>query len=220
MYIGENYYNHFPQLQKIIQLYQDIDEVITMIKTWFAVACPPGCGVCCDTHSDKIEASITEMLPLCVYLYENKTYQSWLDRANQERCIFYSQASLQGRTGCCMVYDYRPLVCRLFGFTFMKDKYGGVMPVACSVLKRTFNEKIPSNKVPIKAYPELRSFSLQSMMLDPFGGKRYPINEAFINAMEYVILKIDLLQRDSTTQHDNDKEIQQGEPSRSRSQTS
>lgn len=214
MHIGENYYELFPQLRKIVQLYQDVDEVIHMIKTWFAVDCPSGCGACCDTHVEKIEASITEMLPLCIHLYENKTYQGWLDRAHQESCVFYSKSSLPVRTGCCMVYEYRPLVCRLFGFTFMKDKYGGVMPVACSILKKKINERIRINKMFVKAYPEMRCFSIQSMMLDTFGGRRYPVNRAFINAMEYVMLKVDLLQQTSKAQHENNdrwRAIERGE---------
>ncbi len=202
MHISESYDELFPQLRKINQLYQEVDEVIDMIKAWFSVDCPPGCGACCDTHPEKIEASITEMLPLCIHLYENSAYQELLDQADRERCLFYSTSLPQGRAGCCSVYEYRPLVCRLFGFTFMRDKYGGMMPVACSILKGQFSKKAPAHAVPVRVYPELRSFSLHAMMLDPFGGKRYPINQAFARAMEYVVLKADLLRKTSHPRHE------------------
>lgn len=197
MQIKENYYVLFPQLQKVVTLYKEVEEITQNIKTSFSVSCPRGCGQCCNTATDNIEASITEMLPLCVYLYEQNTYQKWLEKSNQQHCIFYDTNNQKNNSGCCLVYEFRPLVCRLFGFSFTKNKYGAIVPVACSVLKIQYNDKSKFIAVNIDSLPMMSSFALQSIMIDPVRGDRFPINEAFVKAMEYVILKISLIENDS-----------------------
>lgn len=193
MYISKNYYSLFPQLQKIIQLYEEVEKITNNIKYLFSVNCPHGCGQCCKTASHNIEASIIEMLPLCVYLYEHTNYQLWLDKALDNLCPFYKDETLYNDAGCCAVYEYRPLVCRLFGFSFMKNKYGAIVPVACSTLQNQYTAKKEIAAIHFSNLPHMSSLSMQSMMIDPCRGERYPINEAFVKAMEYVILKIHLM---------------------------
>ncbi len=197
MQINENYYELFPQLQKIVTQYKEVDEITQNIKTSFSVSCPSGCGQCCNTTTDNIEASITEMLPLCVYLYEQNAYQKWLQKANHQRCVFYATNNHKNNSGCCLVYAYRPLVCRLFGFSFTKNKNGAIVPVACSILKKQYNDKSKFFVVNTDSLPMISSFSLQSLMIDPVRSDRFPINEAFVKAMEYVIFKIGLTEYDS-----------------------
>ena len=196
MHISQNYYFVFPQLQHIVKLYQELEQITSNVSNLFAVKCPDGCGECCNTSCSNIEATITEMLPLCVYLYEKNTYQMWLDKAGQERCLFYETA-LNHKKGCCAVYEYRPLVCRLFGYSFTKNKYGAIVPVACPTLKKQYTAKkeiIPTHS---DALPQMSSISMQSMMIDPTRGERYSINEAFVKAMEYVMLKMRIVHNNS-----------------------
>ncbi|MEW6526515.1 MAG: YkgJ family cysteine cluster protein [Spirochaetota bacterium] len=193
MYISQNYYSLFPQLQKIIQLYEEIETIISNVKSLFSVSCPNGCGQCCNTACYNIEASIIEMLPLCVYLYENNSYQFWLDKAFSNLCPFYDSETLYNNVGNCAVYEYRPLVCRLFGFSFMKNKYGAIVPVACTTLQKQYTQKKEMVGIHTSEFPQMSSLSMQSMMINPVNGERFPINEAFIKSMEYVILKMRLI---------------------------
>jgi Fe-S-cluster containining protein len=194
MYISQNYYSLFPQLQKIIQLYEEIETITSNVKSLFSVSCPIGCGQCCNTACYNVEVSIVEMLPLCVYLYENNSYQFWLDKAFNNLCPFYDSKILYNNVGSCAVYEYRPLVCRLFGFSFMKNKYGAIVPVACTTLQKQYTQKKEMVAINPCDLPQMSSISMQLMMIDPFKSERFPINEAFIKAIEYVILKIQLMQ--------------------------
>ncbi|MCX8123565.1 MAG: YkgJ family cysteine cluster protein [Spirochaetes bacterium] len=197
MDIKENYYELFPQLNDIVILYQEVEAIINNIKSSFSIFCPHGCGTCCDTSIENIEASIVEMLPLCIHIYEQHNYQLWLDKANEKQCIFYDTSPLKKSSGCCMVYTYRPLVCRLFGFSFTKNKYGAIVPVACSILQKQYKDKSNFIAIAKDSLPMMSSFSLQSIMIDTVRSDRYPINEAFVKAMEYVVLKISLTVNDS-----------------------
>ncbi|MGB4268983.1 MAG: YkgJ family cysteine cluster protein [Spirochaetota bacterium] len=203
MYIGQNYYSLFPQLQKIIQLYKEIEKITSSVKYLFSVNCPYGCGQCCNTGSHNIEASIIEMLPLCVYLYENNSYQFWINKACNNLCPFYEAETLYNNTGRCAVYEYRPLVCRLFGFSFMKNKYGAIVPVTCPTLQKQFTAQKNTTAVTPEMLPLMSTFSLQSIMIDPaIGTNRYPIDEAFRKAMNYVIYKMELYHQSTMTDMD------------------
>lgn len=192
MYISQNYYLVFPQLQHVVSLYYEFEQLVHSIKTTYSVQCPYGCGQCCNTSSSNIESTVLEMLPLCVHLYETGTYSKWLDNVS-EHCIFYDSRDTV-KPGCCMVYEFRPLVCRLFGYSFIKNKYGAIVPVACSILKKQYNTKKELFAVSSDTLPLINAFSLKIMTIDPaLGLERYPINEAFIKAMEYVMLKMELV---------------------------
>ncbi len=190
MYISQNYYSLFPQLQKIVRLYQEVEEITSNVKNLFSAKCPEGCGQCCNTACNNIEASIVEMLPLCIHLYEQNTYLMWLDKTNQNLCPFYETERTNHRIGCCAVYEYRPLVCRLFGFTFMTHKFGAIVPVACTTLQKQYSAKKEIIAMYSSNLPHISSISMQSMMIDSVRGNRYPINEAFQKAIEYVVLKM------------------------------
>lgn len=198
MYISQNYYFVFRQLHQIVQLYQELDQITCDVSNLFSVKCPDGCGECCNTASKNIEVTITQMLPLCVYLFQENTYQLWLDKAPKDNCLFYETKS-NHNNGCCALYEYRPLVCRLFGYSFIKNKYGAIVPVACSTLKKQYNAKNELTAINTDCFPLINAFSLQLMTIDPLlSSKRYAINDAFAEAMEYVILTIEFASCDTS----------------------
>lgn len=201
MYFGQNYYSIFPQLHPILTLYNEIEHNTRLVKTAFSMECPRGCCICCAASSVNIEASVLEMLPVCIHLYETNTYRFWMNKTQTGKFPFYNANS--NEAGCCSVYFYRPLVCRLFGFSFMKNKYGAIVPVACSTLKKQFNAQKETNAVSPEALPLMSTFSLQAMMIDPtIGTNRYPIDESFIKTMHYVIYKLELYQQCTLTNTD------------------
>ncbi len=202
MYISQNYYSVFSQLQPIITLYDEIEKNTRSIKLALSMDCPQGCGECCTTSSFNIEASLLEMLPLCVHLYETNSYQTWINNTHPGVCPFFN--THHSDAGCCSVYTFRPLVCRLFGFSFMKNKYGAIAPVACSTLQKQFNAQKDTNAIAPQALPLMSAFTLQAIMIDPaIGTNRYPIDEAFLKTMHYVIYKMELYQQ--STKADMDK---------------
>jgi uncharacterized protein len=91
-----------------------------------ALACPEGCGSCC-------EGFIPDILPveadyLADWLLENRPElaASFLERADAHPrysppCPLYEAGRPGGR---CGAYPARPLVCRLFGYASVRDRQG------------------------------------------------------------------------------------------------
>ncbi|MCX7679175.1 MAG: YkgJ family cysteine cluster protein [Spirochaetes bacterium] len=191
MIIEKDYYAIFPQLTNLIELYRTIDDATFQVKTLLSINCPAGCGTCCCTASSNIEASIIEMLPLCIYCFKKNIYHEIRLRIAENFCPFYRPTPLPDG-GCCNAYQYRPLVCRLFGFSFMKNKFGTFIPIACPTLRNEYEKKSEIISTNATILPLITAFSFQSLTIDySLGNDRYPINVAFAKAMDYVLLKID-----------------------------
>ncbi len=80
--------------------------------------------------------SVLEFLPLAQHLYEQNQSLEWLDRLetiDKGQCCLYTPSSLNG--GLCAEYKYRGLICRLFGFSARKNKYGKKELVTCQTVK-------------------------------------------------------------------------------------
>lgn len=191
MNFKNDYYDIFPQLSQLESIYKKIDEAINRVKEIYNIRCPKGCGTCCESALSNIEASIVEMLPLCIYSYEKNIYSDVLLQIHHNRCPFFNNNASQNE-GCCSAYPYRPLICRLFGFSFMKNKYGTLVPVTCSTLRKEYENKIEITTRHSQLLPLMHAYSLQSITIDlAIGTPRYPMNIAFEKAMDYVLLKFE-----------------------------
>lgn len=94
--------------REILELYSEIDERIARFKTVSGINCVEGCGICCNTEAGNIEATIMEMLPLSISIWQNGQADHWLENAadmrNSPRCVFYPGHRLAGQYGCCSAY--------------------------------------------------------------------------------------------------------------------
>ena len=110
-------------LRDLESLYSTIQEQIRGFRDCSNLACPDGCGKCCD-HAD------TEVFPLeaelvAGYILESHplTIEDLASRVGDENrveCVFYDrEARLH-----CMVYPARPLICRSYGDYGIRDKIG------------------------------------------------------------------------------------------------
>ena len=136
----------------------------------------------------------SEMLPLALELWGGSEIDSWLARLEnaqeQGNCVFFRPDPVSETKGRCMIYALRPLICRLFGFFTVRNKYGNYVYGSCRVIK----EKDPAmyeKAVGILAGMEHPSvytdYFIRIIGVDSgFGGRMLPINHAALNAFRKI----------------------------------
>jgi len=187
------------RLEALAYLYRRSDAAVAEFADRSGVACPFGCGACC-------EGFVPDIVPLeAAYL---ATYLASVDRP-----LAYSIAANgmearvrdDGRVGCplyadddphhCTVYEARPLICRMFAFSATRDKLGaptfavcrrgtssgGVRSAKGDALREAFGAEPP---VMADLGSELASIEPES------SGSRKPLPEALMDALSRVLFLV------------------------------
>lgn len=182
----------FEGLEALLDFYREVDSVTDRFKKQGKVDCLASCRECCRTSAANIEVSIFEFLPLSIHLWQAGKAEFWLARtaeaAPDSPCVLLNDDVLLQPEGGCRFYAWRPLLCRLFGFSAVKNKYGRPVVALC----RRITQKNPGLRerlqalvdsglpVPINSY-----YARRVSLLNPaLGQRRYPINKAFLLALE------------------------------------
>lgn len=125
------------RLNRLLSLYEEVTEDIETWKQRTPFRCPPGCGTCCsqfEPHISSVEAEL-----IAAYLIGVKRELSSLVSDSPEApglsCLFYSPSY----AGACSIYPVRPLICRLFGYSAVKDKSGTVVYRLCRHMPGTIS---------------------------------------------------------------------------------
>ncbi len=178
---------------------QIIDAVTSLLSTTAAetsafaqvtrLRCKSGCGRCCE--NPHIETTVTEMMPLAAHLQKSGEVEAIIARLEaEETCVAYQpQVGIEGN-GRCGYYEYRPGICRLFGFSAKKDKQQERKLVTCRVMK----EEFPGDCQNAQAYldkdgiaPNISNYTMNVYAIDPqWGNKLMPINKALRIALEII----------------------------------
>ena len=119
--------------REVVSLFKECDENIACLKEKNGIDCLPGCSNCC--LKTNIYASILEFIPLALYLYSENTIHDWQSKLENNKsgtCVFYDESKAKGSG--CLIYPYRGLLCRLFGFSGKFDKSGKTVPILCKPL--------------------------------------------------------------------------------------
>ena len=134
------------------------------------------------------------MLPLAVNLWAQKKGDLWLEQlarsGQKKRCVFYKPRANDPKKGRCLVYAFRPLICRLFGFSFHKDKNGNLIYGGCKIIKKAYPRTVTRIKKILAKKPHLHKITDFSIRLFGLGTltdqKLIPINHAAKNALEKI----------------------------------
>ena len=188
--------------QKIIRDVTSLLENISRKTAAFAQAtglhCKPGCGKCCA--NPNIETTVAEMMPMAVDLWGKGQAEAMLTvlERSAAQCAFYKPNALVPGNGQCSAYEYRPGLCRLFGFSTTKDKYDKSYLATCKVIKEQFPIDYARAQRAI-AYgvqaPSMSEHAFEVFNMDPQLGKELmPINQATRLAIERVGLSLNLNQ--------------------------
>lgn len=188
-------------LSELLKIYSQLDSMIADFKSRTGLDCIKRCRKCCGTPARNIEVSVLEVLPLSICLWQKGEADYWLrktyENGNDKPCVLYEEnPSVLSESGC-RAYTWRPLICRLFGFSAVLDKQGSPVISLCKHLKETeegLESRIQSmvnsgTNIPVNSH-----FAQRVSFINPALGQiRYPINEAIRLALENVGFRIALL---------------------------
>lgn len=113
-------------LNALDALYADADAATSAWISDSRIACPPGCGACCERF-------VPDILPVeALYLaaWARKNAPEAIERVSAfdgTMCPLY----VKDNPHHCTVYGGRPLICRMFGYSGMKDKDGNAAFSLC-----------------------------------------------------------------------------------------
>jgi len=173
-----------------LPLYAAVDAAAAALAVATGLACPSGCGACCETSPPHV--TVGDVAPIAVDLVARGAAEPVLARidALPERgaCALYEP----GRpAGGCTAYELRPVVCRLFGFAAVRDKHGAPHLAACRVHARETPEVVARAQAHVAAGGEVPMFAdWQGAAHDGDGGAAlHPINVALARALDRELLR-------------------------------
>ena len=190
----------FPGLDQLSEVYDDLERQIAEFKRGAGIECLQGCTFCCAT-AKFVEATIFEMLPLSLHFWEEGRAPEILEKLEgihpEAPCILLNPNPLDEPSGGCSYYRFRPLICRLFGFSATLDKNGRPSIALCAPLKDLNSgiaERVDQKIREDLPFPLMPAFSRKVAMIDPhLGQEKYPVNIALLEALELVGRKIHFL---------------------------
>jgi Fe-S-cluster containining protein len=173
-------------IDELRALYREIDREAAACSGITGWRCPPGCGHCCHSPVKNIEASIFEVMPLALDLWERGEGEAVLERLegldDESVCGFFRPVADVTAPGHCSVYALRPLVCRLFGLYSSPGKRGEPINRFCFRMDRG-----GSCGKPDIVFPSITDFSRHASSLHPFlGAARHPLNRAVTSALTII----------------------------------
>ncbi|AEH51054.1 YkgJ family cysteine cluster protein [Pseudothermotoga thermarum] len=183
MKVQKTYLNKlYEKAEQVMDLYKKFDKRIELIRPSLP-ACPYGCRDCCLTDVENIEASILEFFPLVIKWHKENVlvqkYEEYKAATESSLCVFLQPDHTLLPQGGCTIYEFRPLVCRLFGSSALLKKRQ-LDYLACKKLK--------SQSFDTAMLPIANDFNDKLITIDPYlAVKKYPINEALKKALEYVL---------------------------------
>lgn len=190
----------FPGLDRLFEVYGDLERQTADFKKRAGIDCLRKCQACCST-AKYVEASIFEMLPLSLHFWERGLAEEFLERLEgvhpEDPCISLNLHPTDEEPGGCIHYSFRPLICRLFGFSATVDKNGKPLVALCKPLKERhsgIDDRINAQIRENLSVPLMADFSRKIAFIDPrLGQEKYPINIALWEALELVWQKVHLL---------------------------
>lgn len=180
--------------QEVLQLFAELDTKSSYFAATNKLACPKRCGACCQTPS--IEARGIEMLPLAVHLAARGDAEGMAETAMHAvkgPCVMFQADADAGHTkGQCRNYQFRPSLCRLFGFAAVVNRLGRREFAACRILKKEANERVLAAQLAIDDGAEVPLFAEASLQLSGLSQDQSlvalrPINEALALAIHRVL---------------------------------
>lgn len=164
------------------EVYSEMSKTFQEYQLSTGLHCLSGCGRCC--LNPEIEASVYEMIPLALRIYDDGKTDEWLEKlasTTQESCLLF--LSLGDGQGFCGSYNERPSICRMFGVAGSFDKNKKPRHSICKHIKEA-SEHLPEAS---DTTPLISEWSTKLGNLDPELTKnKKPINLAIKEAIERV----------------------------------
>lgn len=178
------------KIKKIEKVFKQLDKETEKFVSQSGLKCVTNCNICCLKKG--LEANVLEFLPLAWYLVRNNLHDAALEllEPNPEYCINLAQSQTPGTTSGCSSYAQRGMICRLFGFSGIKDKNSKLSVYTCSYMKKEYPEEYANTMQRINngmKIPIVTDFYYQIYFIDPNMANDYnPINVSIYKAIQKV----------------------------------
>lgn len=187
-------------VSQVMDLYARMDMAAAEFQLKSGLRCPAGCGLCCPTAD--VQATVLEMLPVAHEMLRNGQAADWLERLDaiheSRGCILYSVQPAEQAAGHCGFYNWRPALCRLFGFAAVRSRTGNKALAVCKHVKQTDPQGAAAAMALAEEAPCFVHFSAQVYALDPvLGGRLMPVNTALRHAIERLGLSLTFAYRET-----------------------
>ena len=172
-------------------VFSELEQVFSNYQQQSGLTCKAGCGACCN--NPQVEATVLEMLPLALSLYDQGRADQVLGELELYSgfsCYHYTRASLDGLNGSCSVYKHRPAICRMFGAAAVNGKHGKDRFSVCKVIKQEKPQAWQAALIDVQEIPAPRMTDGKERVrqLDyALGRQDMPINQALKAALEKVL---------------------------------
>jgi len=127
---------------QVMQVFREVGREIAGLKLATGLRCVPGCGSCCESR--QVEATVVEALPLAKEIYRRGEEEKILLAIDEKNlhgdplCVLYRPDLHHPGHGRCAHYEFRFLVCRLFGFAARRGKSGRLEFSPCKIIKQKY----------------------------------------------------------------------------------
>lgn len=183
----------YRKVQAVETVFRKLDKHLAAFAKSSGLSCLSGCGKCC--HKPDIEATPLEFLPFAYHCFKEGAAMEWYEKMNENReykiCVLLHRLQPDNSRGWCSNYQYRGMICRLFGYSAMRDKYSKPRLLACKPMKEEIPERIATAQQIIDNganVPFTRDYYFQLMAIDQQLGQQFvPVNKAITLALEHVL---------------------------------
>jgi Fe-S-cluster containining protein len=193
------------ELARLVEaVFDDLEKSFGSYQSRLGLQCKPGCGACCN--NPNIEATVLEMLPLALQLYDQGKAEQVLEELELYSgfaCYHYKRSSLDGLMGSCTVYKQRPVICRIFGAAGDRDKHGNHRLSVCKVIKEIHATEYQQalKNLALQPPPRMTDAKQRVRQLDFYlSWEDMPINQALKQALQRVLFQSSFGNLESTGQ--------------------
>lgn len=182
------------ELARLVEaVFGELEQTFSAYQVSSGLTCKPGCGACCN--NPRIEATVLEMLPLALSLYDQgraEQVYAELEQYSGFACYHFARTSLDGQSGSCSVYSQRPAICRMFGAAAVNGKHGKDRMSVCKVIKAERPKALQAALIDVLELPPPRMTDGKERVRQidyALGRQDMPINQALKAALEKVLFQ-------------------------------
>jgi Fe-S-cluster containining protein len=180
------------KIAQVESLFVEIDRDLSAFQAKSGLSCTAGCSACC--RKPDIEATVLEFLPLAFFLYKENKADEFYELLTQDPvspvCVLYHPVQNITSKGGCSIYSQRGFICRVFGFSFTRDKNGLPKLATCREIKTknaSAYEAVNEMAATDPSLPMMSNYHARLTEIDPYHSQKlYPINEAIRRSLEIV----------------------------------
>lgn len=178
------------KIREVERVFKKLDKETEKFGKHSGLKCLTNCNLCCLKKG--LEANVLEFLPLAWYLVINNLHEAALDllETNPEHCINLAKSQVPGKTAGCANYEYRGMICRLFGSSGVKVKNSKLAVYTCPQMKNEYSAEFKITEERINSgmdIPLVADYYYQIYFIDNRLANDYnPINVSIRKAIEQV----------------------------------